>query len=976
MAEILQEMRRNWRVRGEPMGRLLTRGRPDITIEERGARMVLVENEFVPANTLERMDVLPKLGRKLHDGTKVEAIIAVKTPARFRNFEGGELRRELRAAADLEYAVHAEERFPERGWMTGGLINIAEAASTAAIPRRRVGECVDMMVGGIDRVASLLEGAGADTREKIARALYQKENAQTWRMAGLMLSNAFVFHSHIAGQRGIRTLAELTRLGAIPTQSLVEEWDGILRINYYPIFHVARKMLSSVNDAAAKEIIAVLAGTTGSINSLGLAHSTDMYGSLIQRMISDRKTLASFYTLPESAALMASLVAPPPGAGLYGSRESMQDVRVADFACGTGTLLTTVYRRLKANYEAGGGDMEAIHGKMMEGCIVGFDILPSATHLTVSALAEIFPTKLFARSRIGRIFFGKKDGECRLGSLDLIQDEATLDKRGVYVAGRSEQEYEHPDIRNGSVDLVCMNPPFTSNTREGGAEGFAMFKSFDTDARTQKEMSRASKAMFAGTCADGNAGYATNFVAIADKKLAPGGSLGLILPSTATDGASWGKCRDLFRQNYESLTVISIAGPSNKDGAFSFDTNMNEVMVIARKHGKEALRKIADAKIQIKRTDAEVGRLDRALARRTKDARKIKATKGRWLRERAELVGRLGGYGAARGTFVSLEERPRSALHALEIGRQIAGLRRPAALDGPKYAHTPVALGRQVAGSALDCPLDSGWWFVNVYDARLAQCAYRLARGALKISEWEEYGVPMTALGGGFGPLARDIADKKPGGTRAPFTIFPPEPSAAYYALSANDSGVQRSMLVEPDGMAVPKAGASRKHVREKAATATHVHLNIITDYRSQKLLVLYTDRKTLGGGALPSFNTEHGKALAVWGNSSLGVLCFWANSGKQKFGRGISSKTAMAKMPVLDFDRLGPAKLGKFDRIFDKYSAEELRPIKHLYDDPVRIAVDEAVCGALGIRGSLDDIRRRLCREPSISGGALSPGL
>ena len=191
----------------------------------------------------------------------------------------------------------------------------------------------------------------------------------------------------------------------------------------------------------------------------------------------------------------------------------------------------------------------------------------------------------------------------------------------------------------------------------------------------------------------------------------------------------------------------------------------------------------------------------------------------------------------------------RKPVAAFRAERTFAGLRRPAALDGPKYAHTPVALGRQAAGSALDCPLDSGWWFVNVYDARLAQCAYRLARGALKISEWEEYGVPMTALGGGFGPLARDIADKKPGGLRAPFTIFPPKPSAAYYALSANDSGVQRSMLVEPDGMAVPKAGAGRKHVK-KAATATHVHLNIITDYRSQKLLVLYTDSKTLGGGA------------------------------------------------------------------------------------------------------------------------------
>ena len=969
MARILNGMRANWSVAGEKMGPILKSGRPDVVVTSPGARCVLLENEFMPATTLEKIDVLPKLGREFHAGGVVEAIIAVRTPTRFKDFDDEVLDAELRSASDLDYAVHADGRFPEEGWLTGSLAEIATAIEVASVPRRTVDECVDMMAEGTDCVASMLKGAGGSTRKKIAKLLSQKENEQTWRMAGLILSNAFVFHSHIAGEREIKTLAELTQFGSIPTQSLVDEWDRILVINYYPIFSVARKIISSISDSIAQKIIAVLTQTTGRINAMGLAHSTDMYGSLIQKMINDRKTLASFYTLPESAALLASMVVPPPGSGIYENPESLQRIRVADFACGTGTLLTTIYRRLFANYEAAGNDMEAIHAKMMENCIIGFDILPSATHLTVSALAEIFPKKLFSNSKIGRIFFGKKNGKCHMGSLGFIEDSTTFDEQGVYIVSDSERPYEHPEVSNNAMDVVCMNPPFTSHTREGGKERLAMFKSFDMDDRTQNEMSAKSKKMFAGTCADGNAGYATNFIAIADKKLAPGGALGLVLPATISDGASYQKCRDLLRLKYQSLTVISIAGENTADGAFSYDTDMNEVIVVAKKHEKGTLKKIQNVQTRLKDIDKNIAKLQRS---KKAPAAALRAEEAK----RAEIQGKLRPFEIERATFVNIEQRPPSVLQSFEISNYVRKCTKPAKLDGDSYAASPITLGKKTVGGVLDCPLDSVWWFVNVRDVWLSQCAYMLRSGTLKISEWEYYDVPMTVLGDNFGPLTRDIADKKPKDKRAPFVIEELNSSAVYYSLSRNDSSVQQSLLVEPDGRAEPKPDADPDRVKATARTATHIHMNILARYTSQALLVPYTTKKTLGGGALPSFNTKHEKALAVWGNSSLGVLCFWAHSGKQQFGRGISSQTAMAHMPVLDFGRLGAAKIKKLDKIFDKYAAKKLRPLKYLYDDPVRIAMDGEVCGLLGIKGSLDDMRRRLCREPSVSGGTLSPGL
>ena len=422
-------------------------------------------------------------------------------------------------------------------------------------------------------------------QKEIAHLLSQRENEQTWKMAGLILSNAFVFHSHIAGGREIRSLHEISALGDIPTAALVAEWDRILAINYYAVFDIARNIVGRMDDATAQEIIRILYDVTGRINNRGLATSTDVYGSLIQRMISDRRTLASFYTLPESAALLAGLAIPARGDVVYDTDDGMTGMRVGDFACGTGTLLTTAYRMMAANYEASTGrGMENLHADMMGRVIVGFDVLPSAVHLTVSALAEMYPQRLFRETTIAQRDFGVINGGIRLGSLDLIEAQRTFDERGAVVHGGAARPLSDAETYHGRFTLILMNPPFTTNTKSD-ADRYAMFASFETSKDDQRAMSAREKALFRGTCANGHAGGATNFLAIADRMLRPGGTLGMVLPSTIAWGSSWSACRRLMAESYEDVCVVSIAGD---DMSFSFDTGMGEVLLIARKkHGDD-----------------------------------------------------------------------------------------------------------------------------------------------------------------------------------------------------------------------------------------------------------------------------------------------------------------------------------------------------------------------------------------------------
>ena len=94
----------------------------------------------------------------------------------------------------------------------------------------------------------------------------------------------------------------------------------------------------------SSELIGQLARTAQALVERNLMRSHDLTGTVFQKLIADRKFLAAFYTTPASAALLVGLAVNSDtllSDGDWSSAEDVKSLRVADFACGTGTLLST-----------------------------------------------------------------------------------------------------------------------------------------------------------------------------------------------------------------------------------------------------------------------------------------------------------------------------------------------------------------------------------------------------------------------------------------------------------------------------------------------------------------------------------------------------------------------------------------------------------------------------------------------------------
>ena len=105
----------------------------------------------------------------------------------------------------------------------------------------------------------------------------------------------------------------------------------------------------------------------------------------------------------------------------FGDPAALAGLKVADLACGTGTLLmaaaqafSDVYVRTRAASELplDQPNLSALHRALMEDMLHGYDVLPSAVHLTASTLALLAPDVVFARMNLfviplGRAFTGE-----------------------------------------------------------------------------------------------------------------------------------------------------------------------------------------------------------------------------------------------------------------------------------------------------------------------------------------------------------------------------------------------------------------------------------------------------------------------------------------------------------------------------------------------------------------------------------------
>ena len=105
----------------------------------------------------------------------------------------------------------------------------------------------------------------------------------------------------------------------------------------------------------------MLGDTAQKVQSAGVTHAHDLTGRIFQRLIADRKYLATFYTRPESAALLARLAVAKLDGVDWADAGAIGSLRIGDFACGTGALLSAVYEQVAGRHQRAGGDLATLH---------------------------------------------------------------------------------------------------------------------------------------------------------------------------------------------------------------------------------------------------------------------------------------------------------------------------------------------------------------------------------------------------------------------------------------------------------------------------------------------------------------------------------------------------------------------------------------------------------------------------------------
>ncbi len=918
----------------------------DVLITAPGRSPVVVEAEYEPAPEAEQ-DAAQRLGlRVAGESRTIEAAIALRYPVSVRDSYNVS---QAVADARLSYCVLYEDgsRFPASGWLEGSVTDLADLVRLVSVPQKEVDLAADTLQDGIERAAVILdelEDLNPVTAREIARLLGMSDVPQTRRMACAIVANALVFHERIAGKHeGVKPLNLVCGPEvANPQAETLAAWATILKINYWPIFAIARDILGQLDSGHASQVLAVLGDTAQQVQSAGVAHAHDLTGRIFQRLIADRKFLATFYTRPESAALLARLAVAKlqtPGSEIdWSDPEAIGKLRIGDFACGTGALLSAVYEQVAARHQRAGGDLAALHPVMMEEVLYGCDVMPSAAHITSATLSGVQPDITFNKSRIYTMPYGRQsDGTVSIGSLELLQPSQVLTLFNTNdpalrtgSVGEETAAQINVDIPDGTFDIVIMNPPFTRATNHEGDHAdvinpaVAAFSSTETD---QKEMGDRINTLGKGTCYHGNAGIASAFAGLANKKLKPGGVLALVLPLSAAAGLSWAGFRGMLAQGYNDLTVLSIAANGN-DMSFSSDTGMAECLVITRKLKNEHTNLRAD--------------------------------------------------------FVSLERRAKGFAHAGSIAANLIGQGQTRRIEDGPYGGTALRIGEELAGERMTAPFDTDgtvWGSVRLSDYSVAQTAYALSQSKLWLPGYSAANdvklVEINSLGK-LGLVDRDIIGPPP---RGPFDKVSPSPTATYPALWNHNAKNETRIVCEPDSQLNARIG-----MEEKAdtvwQTASRCHLNRDFTFGSQPLAVAFTERESTGGRVWPNVTFEDKRCdytFAVWGNSTLGLLSYWWHSSRQQSSKASITIRAAESLPVLDFRVLSDDQLATAEAIFNDFRDRELKPAYLADADPNRALLDRRViCELLGFDESVYEGVRRLaakwCAEPSVHGGKARP--
>ena len=903
--------------------------RPDIIVYLPFGPLVL-EIEIEPASTVEA-DALSRLGMVIN-GRRVQNVFAVTVPKRLRSTRQERLYERM-ATAEL---VWQEWRIDGSSGprLTGPVFELGRAVARSTPPSGNLDEAVDVLDHGVRQAGSRLHSSPG-TLSRISTIFDAEPSEEAANMAALVVINAMVFQERLANREAaFQPVSASLRPEGLSRNLLLKSWDYILGIDYYPIFSMARSVVRELTDVEGAEVLDECARTASTLLGMGAVGRHDLAGRIFNRLISERKLLAAFYTsIPASTLLAGLALSTDRWEGVdWNDAEGISELRVVDPACGTGTLLMAAYRQIVHNHTATtpvDSDSSFLHKTLVENVIAGADVVQAAIHLTAATLAAMSPSVRFDQMQLHTLKLGRdEDGKIWLGSLDWLEASE------IQSFFSATEEQIGAVSNTGSIvqrpfsDLVISNPPFTRRGSDGGKEEALsrVFSVPEGDRDSQHSIAKRTSALLKNTVANQIAGHASSFTVLADRLVNRGGRIALVLPVTALFGESWRDVRQMLSSKYEIEFVVSSHDPALR--SMSYDTGIAEVLLVARR---------------LEENDNPTG----------------------------------------RGRFVNLWRAPYQETDALALVRAATTAASTHLLrsDGPPVGGSPLIVGGEQWGETVDGPLGDGPWTAARWRrTETGQFGSALEGGVI----WTHDGtriagrVPVATLGEvcNVGPQHRKIR-----GSLGVFNAYHGwNAEAQFLAIWRHRESIHQGMIAEPNAWLVPKPGVDHAPIWSQAGS---LQMTPDVQYDSQRIMATITNTHALGVRAWHTLSVHENDAvvksrleiaLALWCNSTLGMLLHANHSSRAQRGRGQGNKGMLESLMTLDVRELDAWQLEEALDIWQDLKNRKFQSFHQCAVDPARIELDQRIVrDLLGLGedavATVSRLRTLLASDPSIHG-------
>ena len=195
----------------------------------------------------------------------------------------------------------------------------------------------------------------------------------------------------------------------------------------------------------------------------------------------------------------------------------------------------------------------------------------------------------------------------------------------------------------------------------------------------------------------------------------------------------------------------------------------------------------------------------------------------------------------------------------------------------------------------------------------------------------------------------------------------------AYPMVENHDTEQRKSMHTEPTNISLPflrlVPDAPLKPIILLWPKAAHLLVAERLWLETTRVVALRTDTRVLSNVWWPvrvkDAPTE--KALAVWLNSSVGLLATMSQRTSTRGGWVSMKKADLEELPVLDTRALSAEQLQAMADLFDGTAEEEFERLPSMALCPARRKLDEGVSAILGLP-DLSTLRELLASEPVVS--------